>query len=235
MMLTFPAGYIVQEETPPRLVVTTTSPGRGLDGRQQGVTRENRYWAIDYQVFGAWGRNAGPLLAFLDDAQGSAVSFNMPVSNTRTPRYDGTLYGYAKSLGLSEDEARQGAIYVPPPAEGLPWSWLPLPEHNQTTSIIPAVAGASLLILSGHIGSQLQVGSFFSANDFLYRVADRDGMGTVRFNPPLREPITAGQAIEINNPRIRVTFADDAAQQAAHDAAQWGGPFTLSVVESRER
>lgn len=234
-MITFPSGLLVNGDTQPRLVVSGTTAGRGLDGRQQTIFRENRYWSLTYQVLRAWGNNAGPLLAFLDDAQGSVGSFNMPVSNTRTPRYDGTLYGYALSLGLSEAEARQGAIYVPPPADGLPWSWLPLPEHNQTTSVISAVAGASLLILSGYIGAQLRVGSYFSVNDFLYRVADKDGLGTVRFNPPLREPITAGQAIEINNPRIRVTFADDAAQQAAHDAAQWGGPFTLSVVESFER
>ncbi|NVK57328.1 MAG: hypothetical protein HWE26_17125 [Alteromonadaceae bacterium] len=219
-----------------RLRTSTTSPGAGLDGRQQWIFRENRVWRGRYHVIYAWGTSAtqGAYLAFLDEVRGAANTFSLPVPNGLTPSAAMGQAAFLRSLGVSEAEISAGYLSYGDGTQFSDGTGFALPEAVNPAAAADAPVGARIIQLSGTLGEVLAVGAVFSINDFLYRVAANDS-GTVTFNPPLRTALTAGDAVEVNAPKIRVRFVDDAAAEAAHEFASYGAPFFLDVIEAFDR
>jgi len=109
-----------------------------------------------------------------------------------------------------------------------------LPGYDEPTVSANGSAGASAIQLDGYIGRNLSVGSFFSINDFLYRV-EANVDGAVTFNPPLREAVTVGQAVDVSVPKIRVRLRDNDGWRVFQNYGFYSSAMTFSVVEAFER
>ena len=205
------------------LVTATTTPGPGLDGRQQYIFRENRTWRCGYKVFDAWGKRAswGAYLAFLDQLRGPANVFDIEV-----PNVNAIITGAGEPLFVFEgpnmvfESGTNNAVVLDS-------------DPNPVTTVA-APEGATIIQLGGVDGSVLGPGAHFAYLNFLYRVAANND-GEVAFNPPLRTAIPSGTMLQVRKPFIRVRLADDAAAAAAHQFSQIGGAYTLNVVEAFER
>jgi hypothetical protein len=189
-----------------------------LDGRQQRVYRETRTWRNSYQVLGAWfDRNQELYEVFLDQLKGPVNTFNLPIKN-RGPETTGETLFVTQS----------GSFWT----EGGDFVVLDGDPNPVVTTTAPA--RATQITLDGIDGLVLQPGTFFSANDFAYRVATNTD-GTITFNPPLREAIAADAVLEVKDPKIRVQLDGDAAADAAHQFSQIGAPQVLNVIEAFDR
>lgn len=222
-LITLPGGMRFAQRTHWRLQTRTPSSGMGLDGRQQFLTREARSWSCSYQVEGGWDASAdgawGGWLAFLDDLRGPLNSFLLPVPNARTPyAAPGEVVFVTDWNGGFLYENGSGFVV----GEGDP------------VAAADAPAGATILQLTGMSGDFLRRDAMFSISGWLHRVAENTD-GTVRFNPPLRAPVTAGTTVKVGAPRVRVRLPSDEAAESAHAFSQLRGLYTLDVVEAFER
>ncbi|WP_158966261.1 hypothetical protein [Chachezhania sediminis] len=219
-----------------RLRTLTATPGPGLGGRQQFIFRETRVWRGVYQVVYAWGSSAteGAYLAFLDEVRGAANTFSLPVPNGLTLTSLTERTAFLRGLGVSEAEIAAGHLFYDDGTGFSDGTGFALPEAEDPVIAADAPVGARIVQLSGTLGAVLSVGAGFSINAFYYRVSANDG-GTVTFNPPLRAAVTAGDPVNVNAPKIRVRFVDDAAAESAHAFASYGAPFYLDVIEAFDR
>lgn len=80
-----------------------------------------------------------------------------------------------------------------------------------------------------------RIGDMFSANGFLYRVVSADGSGNVSFEPPLRETITNGTALQTDPPNFYGRFATDEEGRRMREFLKWGEQVTVSFVEAFDR
>ena len=222
-VISVPSQITLKQATQWELVTTTTSPGAGLDGRQQYITRENRTWRCSYLVYDAWGKRAswGAYLAFLDQLKGAANTFTVPVPNVNaviTTDAEPLFYFDGGNMGFVT--GTDNAVVI----DG---------NSDITTSAL-APAGATIISTTDFDAEMMPMGGHFSHNDFLYRVWDADGT-QIKFNPPLRAAISSGATLKVNAPTIRVRLASDDAASSAHQFNQIGGAYTLSVVEAFQR
>lgn len=221
--VTVPSSIQLRQLGQWELKTTTTSGGMGLDGRTQRIRRENRTWMCSYQVLDAWGARAGwgAYMAFLDQLQGAANTFNVIVPNINTfiPTAAENLFLFdGDNMGFEPGE--DNAVVF----DGDP---------NATTSS-SAAAGDKIVQTTAEDGEAIEVGAFFSHNDFLYRVHDNTS-GALSFNPPLRANIASGQTLQVLTPTIRVRLPDDSAASQAHQFSAWGEPYILTIEEAFER
>lgn len=223
-LITIPSGVSVRPVQHLRLRTRTASPGPGLDGRRQWLSRESRVWVGAWQVLGGWTPGAtawGGWLAFLDDVRGPLNTFVLPV-----PRYGRTPFAAAGET-LFVTDGSGGFLHDDV-------SGFVMGAGNPTvTTNTPA--GATVLAMTGLTGEVLRVDAGFSIDSFYYRVAANSPAGTIRINPPLRAAVTAGAAIEVGAPTIRVRFSDDAAAARAHAFDAVGGAYTIEAEEAFER
>lgn len=222
-LVTVPAALRFNETAHWRLRTLTPTTGPALDGRQQFLTRENRVWEGSYEVRGAWDQIQGQYLGFLDLLQGAANTFLVPVSN-----FSAVLPPLGGFLFVLDDA---GAEFAYDTADVIGMAVLDDANSTVTTA---APVGSTLLRLEGVNGIYLLPGAYFTANNFLYRVAANDE-GTVKINPPLREAIVAGAALEVRDPKIRVRLISDEVAAEAHKFARRRGPYSISVMEAFER
>ena len=212
-----PAGLTLRPLGHWELRTTTPTPGIALDGLQQYIHRENRVWRNRYQVLGSWfNANQDAYLAWLDDLKGPANTFNLPICNR----------GMGTTAILF---ATEGGDFLTDTGDFLVWDGGPEP-----TVLVTAPAGATLLQLSSPDGELVDVGLMFTVNGFAYRVAANTA-GTIRVNPPLREAITSGTAVNFISPQITVKLDGDGAASQAHQFSQIGAPQVLSVIEAFDR
>lgn len=204
------------------LSTTATTSGRGLDGRQQYIHRENRSWRCRYMVLDALQRGAsmGDYLAFIDQLCGPANTFLVPI-----PSFNAFIPEVGKTL-LMFDAGNQAFVDATNNAIVLDG------DVNPVVSVT-APAGASIINLSGVDGALVNVGAHFSYLGYAYRVSKNEG-GVVSFNPPLRKQIPADAVVNVASPSLRVRLAGDEAAAAAYQFAGLLHPYYLDVVEAFE-
>jgi hypothetical protein len=222
--VTVPSSITLRQLGQWELKTTTTSGSMGLDGRTQRISRENRTWMCSYQVLDAWGARAGwgAYMAFLDQLQGAANTFNVTVPNINQllPTATENLFFFDGNGNMGFQSGTDNAVVF----DGDP---------NPETSA-DAAAGAKIVQTTDTDGKAIEIGCHFSHNDFLYRVhANNDG--ALSFNPPLRTAIASGQTLQVLTPAIRVRLPDDSAASQAHQFSAWGEPYILTLVEAFER
>ena len=215
------------------LTVETKSPGRGLDGRRQVIFRENRVWGNQVTLSQLWGARAAAFQALLDDMKGSYGLVRMPVCNSFTLTYGGDETAFYALFGLTAGEIAHGLAF----GDGTTFSdtsGFEIPDHADPTVTADVPVGATLIGLDGFLGDNLAIGGFFSVNGFLYRVAANDGV-LVRFNPPLREALTAGTVVAVNSPAAIVRLSEDMQARLQLAQRKIGTVPSFDVEEAFER
>ena len=215
------------------LTVSTKSPGAGLDGRRQVIFREMRTWANSVSITKLWADRPGLLRAFIDDLMGASGVFRLPVYNGLTYRYTGDLVAFFALFSLTSAEIASGLPFD----DGTTWDdgagW-DLPETADPTVLADAPIGATRLMLDGFLGRNLAIGGVFTVNGFMYRVAENLD-GAIRFNPPLREAITAGTIAEVNAPKIVVRLSQDTGGRLTLAPRNIGSMQAFDVEEAFQR
>lgn len=187
---------------------TSTSLGRGLSGVEQIAWTENRRWIGTVSFRNMVGQDINRVFAFGDSLKGRLRPIRVDLCNLGTPGYASDLARFYSDLGIPQEYVTAGSI---PFSTGVRFSngaGFALPQLENPTVVSPAPEGASKVHVMGAVGTSIVIGGFFSANDFLYRVESKDG-DVLRFNPPLREALTAGATLEVLAPKIRVRLAED--------------------------
>lgn len=211
---------------------TTTSSGRGLDGREQVISRENRFWTASLTVPKIWKKDIPKWYAFVDSLRGRAVPFRIPVCNPYAPKSGDRFLG---SIGIDQSAIDAGCL---PFSDGKRFSddnGFSLPEYEDVTVTGAGVpAGSSCLSVSRGMAPYLENGIYFDSDDHLYRIERRD-RNKVYFNPPLRAPIALGETLEIEYPHILVRLASDDDARLVQTASRRGVPVTFNVEEAFER
>lgn len=78
-------------------------------------------------------------------------------------------------------------------------------------------------------------GDMFSVNGFLYRVTAAFPGGIVNFEPPLREAIPSGTALQTDPPNFYGRFATDEEGRRMREFLKWGEQVTVRFVEAFDR
>jgi len=212
--ITVPSSVKLQQLGQWELKTTTTNGGMGLDGRTQRIRRENRTWMCSYQVLDAWGARAGwgAYMAFLDQLQGAANTFNVTV-----PNINQLLPTAAENLFFFDGNGNMG--FQPGTNNAVVFDSDPNPETSAD-----AAAGAKIVQTTDTDGEAIEIYRVHANND-----------GALSFNPPLRTAIASGQTLQVLTPTIRVRLPDDSAASQAHQFSTWGEPYILTLAEAFER
>jgi hypothetical protein len=215
------------------LQVSTKSPGPGLDGRRQVIYREMRYWTCKLQLTELWGQRLNTFEAFLDDCFGSAGLIRVPVVNSNVLRAPSDVASFLELIGASDTDPTIGVPFADATTfdDGLGWD---IPSSSDPTFAADAPVGATVTTLVGFLGENLIVGGFFSVNGFLYRVAANTG-GVVRFNPPLREAVTAGTTAKVNAPECVMRLSQDMQARLTREQRMRGTVPAFDLDEAFQR
>ena len=213
---------------------STGSSGRGLDGRQQVLFSENRFWIgrIDLPTYTGGDIRKAQVIG--DQLRGRANILRVHVRNIGTPVFHGDLSEFLTSVGVSDAVQAHGHEDYSDGTHFTDGTGFALPSPNDPVAQYGADTGSVLLILDGYLGRHLAVGAFFSHQDFLYRVEANDD-GRITFNPPLRRSVLAGDVIEVSDPKIRVRLSDDAGWEPYAEAYRRTSRMQIDVEEVFER
>lgn len=227
VIVDFPADIPIRHS---RFWIASTTGGtpRGLDGRSQVVTTENRYWIGEITLPPLTQAQAMRAQAVADDLRGRARILRLELPNLGTPVFNGNVRAFLRDQGVDDD------------ASDIPFSdgtafddgaGFALPDWMEPEVIEGGAAGADKLRVDGFIGRNLAVGAFFSVQDYLYRVAANTD-GRLRFNPVLREAVAVGTRLRVSRPRVLVQLADDEQFRLAVDYQRWSREAVFNVVEA---
>lgn len=210
------------------------SPGAGLDGREQVVFSENRRWIgqLDFVRLRADGLRAAQVVG--DQLRGRVNHLRVTLCNPGLfrPRTSGAAF--LEALGVPAEDIARGYLLH---AEGAGFdggTGFALPEFADPVVAQDALAGVSQITLEGMMGLLLVPGSFFSVDDFLYRV-EANAEGVVQFNPPLRQAVQAGAVAEVVFPKVRVRLAEKSDWRPFGEYLRFGQPMRVNVVEAFDR
>lgn len=204
----------------------------GMDGNEVIVGVENRKWVGRIELPALNTADALLARAAGDRIRGRLNQIRLRLSNQGTPNTSAGARPYYKDaarvpegIAMGFGTFRDGTGY----SDGTGYEG-DLPDTSQPVTVGAAAVGASTLTVSGDMGLMLQVGAFFSRNDFLYRVAS-NADGVLTFNPPLRQAIADGVTVIVNNPTILVRLADKDGWRVLQDYCRNGRPMAVDVVE----
>lgn len=211
---------------------TSLSSGRGLDGREQIVFRENRRWVGSLTVPKIWKKDIPRWYAFVDSLRGRAVPFCVPVCNPYAPRAGAN---FLSSIGIEPASVSEGCLPFSDEMHFSDDTCFHFPEYEDVTvGGAGSSAGSSSLTISGSLTQYLCPGVYFSIGKFLYRIERREGF-QLHFNPPLRANVAAGDVIEIEEPQVMVRLASDSDARLVQTAGRRGQALSFNVVEVFQR
>ncbi|WP_136441637.1 hypothetical protein [Pacificoceanicola onchidii] len=216
------------------LETDTTSAGAGLDGREQVVFTENRRWVSEIEIPPLRASAARLAAVVGDQLRGRANLLRITFPNFGTATFEGDEDAFLRSIGIAPEDIARGFVLFGDGSSFDDGAGFALPDHAEPTVVSGAAAGASSLELDGFLGRSLAVGSFFSINDFLYRV-EQNTDGTVVFNPPLREPVSAGDAVAVTMPSVLVRLRNDAGWRVFQQFGRHSERMRLRVTEAFDR
>lgn len=110
----------------------------------------------------------------------------------------------------------------------------PIPDGGICIVADDAPAGSTIAILSGYSGENINVGGYFSINDFLYEVQSNVA-GVVSFLPPLRQAVTVGDQVKISGPTILLRLANDDDGRVYPTGMRFASPVTFTAKEVFQR
>lgn len=212
----------------------STPAVRGLDGRSQFISIENRTWTNQVTVTNLREERPQILRSFVHAINGPATVFRFPVCNPYTSRVLATEEETLLALGITAAEAAAGQL---PHDDGTLFdddTGYYIDPILEPTAAADAFEGDTTLEVTGYLGLLIGVGTFFSINDFLYEVEENAG-GTLRFHPTLRENVSRETVVNISDTWVKVRFADDAQARVFVDGWRFGGPVTFDIIEAFER
>ena len=101
---------------------------------------------------------------------------------------------------------------------------------NVTTSGSTAIRAETLTTSGG--STAVSAGTYFQLGSYLYMVtADKSsGAGTLEFQPPLREAIATGQALDFTQPKSLWRMASNEVSWSTNEASLQG--FSFAMVEA---
>ena len=101
---------------------------------------------------------------------------------------------------------------------------------NVTTSGTTAIRAETLTTSGG--STAVSAGTYFQLGSYLYLVtADKSsGAGTLEFQPPLREAIATGQALDFTQPKSLWRMASNEVSWSTNEASLQG--FSFAMVEA---
>lgn len=204
---------------------TSREAGANLQGVPQIISPDIGVWRVDITIPREFdGRRLKDLEATVSEMRGrynvanlcicDPLKYGSNVNPRQFPFTDGTWF--TDGTGFADPSAGSEAI---------------------TTTAAVAVGASQLTVdLSGPpILPPLRRGDMFSVNGFLYRVVRRNESGWVRFEPPAREAIPSGTALQTDPPHFYGRFIDDSQGQRTRQFLKWGQSITLSFVEAFDR
>lgn len=212
----FPAGVVPRHARFwPR---ATTAGARGLDGRVQIVSTENRYWEGEITLPPLALRPAMAMQAAIDDLRGRAGILRVPLPARGALAIEPDPYPQPYSDGSTFSDGSRFAG-----------------ERAQNPTVAEAAtAGASVVRLAGFAARNLSVGAQVTINGFLYRVA-RNDEGLCRINPPLRAALATDDRVRVFDAAVLVRLSEDDAARLAVSFDLYSEEVTFMVEEAFER
>lgn len=202
---------------------TSRSAGAGLSGHEQIISSDTGVWMVsltlalelngermrrfEAQVSMMRGRLNAALLPICDPFR-----YGGAVAPLQQPYSDGTWH--TDGTGFRNGTGAQPA---------------------QTVGSAQAGTSELTVKLTEPTRPSFRVGDFFTHDGFLYRTVRRNEGGWVKFEPPLRRAIGAGQTLATDPPLWRAKFATDDQGMRVRQFLKWGGQITLNFVEDFDR
>ncbi|WP_136440295.1 hypothetical protein [Pacificoceanicola onchidii] len=210
------------------------STGPGLDGREQVLYSENRRWIGRLDLIRLRPDAMRQAIVIGDRLRGRANVLRVTLCNHRTLVFSGDAHQFWRDAGLSPDDISRGHTLFDDGSTFDDGAGFALPDVGEPTVVADAPAGASEIQLDGYLGRNISVAAYFSIADFLYRVeANVDGQ--IRFNPPLRQAVAAGDQANVTNPTVRVRLRSKADWRPFCEYFRNGSPMSVNVVEAFDR
>ena len=210
------------------------SYGAGVDGREQVVFTENRRWVgrLDFVRM----RPAALRYAVVigDRLRGRANILRVTLRNHRALRYLGDEAKFYSQAGISDADVAAGHIRFDDGTSFDDGTGFALPDYEEPTVVADVDAGVSEICMRGYLGRNIAVGSFFSVNDFLYRV-EANAHGKISFNPPLRQAVKAGAQVNVSYPTVQVRLQSQSDWRPFCEYFRNGQPMTVNVTEAFDR
>ncbi|WP_347311361.1 hypothetical protein [Defluviimonas sp. SAOS-178_SWC] len=213
---------------------STSSSGVGLDGREQILWRENRVWRGALSLPALRGSQPMRLRALAAQLRGRFGRFRIPICNRFTPRLQTTEADFLAKIGISATDIANG--YSPWSdgtlfTDGTGWA---LPTSAEPVIAFAAPSGARIIHMENYIGRHIEVGAYFSINDFLYRVVENVD-GAVSFDPPLREAVIAGSTVNVSAPMFVCRLVSDDGMRVPEHHVRITPSVGIEVVEAFDR
>jgi hypothetical protein len=210
------------------------SGGGGLSGLEQVVNKENRRWVAQIIVGQIKFQKVPIFRAFVDSVRGRQKRIRIPVCNLYGIKDTGNQSDFLRNIGYSAADILRGYDLYSDGTEYDDGTGFEQPNFSVPIVSVPAVVGDFEVNFSGYVGQNLPVGTYFSIDDFLYRV-EKVEQAVITINPPLRQALQIGQAAEVTNPKIQVRFQTDKVGRFAASFERFAPSVPLSVVEAFDR
>lgn len=216
------------------LVGASGSGGRGLDGRENIMFTENRYWVGQLDLVHLFGDDILTARSVGTRLRGRANQLRLTFSNSGTTRFLGDPAAFYASIGVASADVARGYSLFSDGTKFDDGTGFALPDYAEPTVVTAASEGASTLKLAGYLGGHLAIGARFSINDFMYEVeANEDG--AITFSPPLREAVVAGALAKVSAPSVLVRMTDDRGWEPFTNYGHHAKPMSVAIEESFDR
>jgi len=215
-----------------RLSYQTRTGGRSLSRREDYVFTDNGFWTAGVTVAPQFESAMRRLRSDVDRMRGRFSTMSIRVFNRPNLSADGDAWSFMATMGITEQEHRQG--WTPfasgsPFASGQGWA---LPDQREPRAVWGAPKGARKLTVDGGITTAIEVGDMFSYGGNGYRVYERIGY-ELYFEPGLRVEVPARAQIEVSKPTMVMRLTDDDGAALTTNYNLWSSPLSLSLEEVR--
>lgn len=216
---------------------TTFTAGRGLRGGKQIRRLPNNYWRGPVVLNSIRQADMVDYRGWLASLNGSSEAFDLPICDPHALKGEGkTDEQWIKLLGynLADLCGPIAGVYGLPFDDGMCFSdgtGFLVPPFVQGETVAASPAGSNTLELNG-AADFLRRGNYFStADNYLHVLTKSPDNRTIEFNPPLRRAVSSGEAIETQNPTIKVRLMTDTTGTATQNYGRYTNEISLDVEE----
>lgn len=217
---------------------TTFTSGRRINGYKQVRGLPNGYWRGPVSMNPIRRLSMVDYRGWLAGLQGSSGEFDLCICDPYALKGEGkTTEEWLELLGFDVD-----ALCGPVDGKyGLPFSdgtcfadgtgFDFMVDYEQAAVATAAAQGATSIELNG-AAAFLRCGNYFSTSDnYLHIITSEPTGSTITFEPPLRRALAAGEAIETQDPKVRVRLASDTEGTATQNYGRYTNAITINVEE----